>query len=63
MIIKNPYKEDINIEEEQWYKIPFNKEKEIIVTNYHSNNNHCGRDTIIWFIKKKDGIGMDSLRR
>lgn len=53
LIIKNPYKEDINNIEEQWYKIPFNKEKEIIVTNYHSNNNHCGRDAIIWFIKKE----------
>ena len=53
LVIKNPYKEDLNNNEELWYKIPFNKEKEIIVTNYHTNNNHCGRDAIICFIKKE----------
>ena len=37
--------------EDKWYKIPFEKEKNIIISNYHWNNNHCGRDAVIYYIK------------
>ena len=53
LIIKNPYKEDKDEKEDQWYKIPFMKEKEIIVINFHNNFNHCGRDAIVTLIKKE----------
>lgn len=51
-VIKNPYKESLDANEEKWYKIPYSKEKEIIINNYHWNYNHCGRDAVILYIKR-----------
>ena len=51
LLIKNPYQDSIKNNEDKWYKIPFEKEKNIIISNYHWNNNHCGRDAVIEYIK------------
>jgi hypothetical protein len=46
--IKNPLnKED---EDNNYYKIPFIHEKEIIVMQAHNENNHCGRIAIVNFL-------------
>ena len=33
-----------NIKEDKYYKIPYEHEKEVIITDNHSNNNHAGRE-------------------
>ena len=35
-----------------WFKIPYENEKENILNKIHWNNNHCGRDAMIDFIKR-----------
>ena len=53
LLIKNPYKENILNNEDKWYKIPFEKEKNIIINNYNWNYNHCGRDAVIEYLKEE----------
>ena len=53
LIVLNPYKENNDKGEEQWYKIPYTTEKDLIISNFHWNYNHCGRDAVIEYIKKE----------
>ena len=57
LLIKSPYKENILNKEDKWYKILFEKQKNILINNHDWNFNHCARDDIVEYIKKKDGIG------
>ena len=54
LLIKNPYKSDINNNYNKWYYIPLNNEKESILDEYHWKYNHCGRDAMIDLLLKKN---------
>ena len=50
----NPYKSNIDKNEDLWYNIPLEEEKINIIDNFHWNNNHCGRDALLDFIKRNN---------
>ena len=58
LLINNPYKSNKN-DIDGWFKIPYENEKENILNKIHWNNNHCGRDAMIDFIKRNKWYWYD----
>ena len=54
LLIKNPYKSDINNNDNKWYYIPLTNEKESLLEEYHWKYNHCGRDAMIDLLKSNN---------
>ena len=52
LCVLNPIKNDSNLQ--NYYKIPYEHEKNIIINDYHSDYNHSGRDTTYFNILKNN---------
>ena len=50
LLINNPYKSDNN--DNNWYYIPKNNEKDSLLDEYHWKYNHCERDAMIDLLKR-----------
>ena len=54
LLINNPYKSDINNNDNKWYYIPLINEKDSLLDEYHWKNNHCGRDAMIDLLRSNN---------